>query len=512
MTLDLPYSNYSAQMSFFNLAFARAVAPLLSITALELSVTRVTPWETATVVFFSVVQPTASAAAAVVARASMLDGGQLGGALRCQGLPVASAALGSVLPAPPPPVGSFLVETQGQQLALDIPFRDFQQHAMAYAPAVTTALAPLLGVDPVDISVVTVTPSTMEGTILLLNFASPTIQSDAELGVPMLMLQFASLFGSQSNGLSTLVGDAASPALLAGLQELGLPVGAAFYFDDAPSTSARRLLESEDCPALPHFPSAEQHVTLTLPSAQLMAQSSASNLAFVKAVAPLLGLEATALTVTRMQASRMPPISTTVFFQALLPTQPEAVALPQAVKRMIWTELPLLSALACQGIGADGVYTAMLALSPPPPLALFKGYGVQSQQIAFPVSLSDWQLRAFAWNPAVQAGLGMVLGVPAADVWVASMQPSMSRGAAFGTVLQFDVVTPFSSSDSGVMSLPDGPAQVSMPHLASRFAAHFGAAADGFATTEGQPANAALLRAFQRAGLPVSQAFYYDLP
>jgi len=405
-----------------------------------------------------------------------------------------------------------MVETQVQQLALDIPFPSFQQHAMAYVPAVTTALAPLLGLDPVDISVVALLPSTLGGTILQMDFASPTVDSDAVMGVPALVLNFNRLFGSQSSGPSRMVGEAASPSLLAALQNLGLPLGAAYYFDDAPTSSARRLLESEACPSRPQHVSAEQHITLTMPFVQFSTQPGAFDLAFVKAVAPLLGLEGTDMAVTRVQESRMPPISITVFFQALLPTLQAVGSLPWDVNRMVLTETQLLAALACQGITVDGVYTAMLAVSPPPPVALYHGYGAQSQQIAFPVSLSDWQLRAFAWNPAVQVGLGKVLGVPPADVWITSTQPSLSRGANFGTVLQFDVVTPSSSSDSGVVHLRDGPVQLSMPHLASVFAAHFRSDGNGFATTAGELANAELLRALQSAGLPVSQAFYFDLP
>ena len=147
-------------------------------------------------------------------------------------------------PPPPPPLAAFTGILQDLQLALPLPFRTFQARVGAYVPALQAALASQLSLETSDIWVVSARAGSYASTVVSFDIALPASSSDTSsdggAASPRLLRQFSALFGAR-DGLTTSVGDAAGPELVAALRQFGLPVSGAFYYDAGAPSIRRRL-------------------------------------------------------------------------------------------------------------------------------------------------------------------------------------------------------------------------------------------------------------------------------
>jgi len=258
VTLDIPYATFSASITPFSVAFGKALGPLLGVAPADVVVVRAEKNGTmpnGTVLFFSLVSPTAQSAASAAALFTNGAAPTLLAALKAQGLPVAAVTYGNALPAPPPPLGTFSVLSQGSTIAFNVPFSTWQSNAYAYNGALSAALAKVLDI-PVNVIWVYQVAASANGlgSVVTFDIAAAEQASDSSAGAiyaPHFTVAFAGLFthtctvddvaagmgpcamkqAGQSvvNGFATLSGDGASPALLAALLEQGLPVTNAFY-------------------------------------------------------------------------------------------------------------------------------------------------------------------------------------------------------------------------------------------------------------------------------------------
>ena len=230
VTLGMPYAAFSASPSTSAVAFAAALGPLVGVLPADVVVTKAEPFQNTTVVHFTLLTPLGGASGLLAA----VTNAQLLAALRVQWPTLASAAVGDVLPAPPPPVGTFTVNFQGAHIALDISFATYQTFAFSYNGAVAMAVSKLLNVIVDDVWVYENVPGIRGGTVVGFDVTSAEQVSDVfdtsyggQQIVPHFVLAFSKLFGLGDG--SANVGDAATTPLVNALIEQGLPVTTAYY-------------------------------------------------------------------------------------------------------------------------------------------------------------------------------------------------------------------------------------------------------------------------------------------
>jgi len=211
------------------------IAPLVSLDPSQVAVVNVSSaagGQQTLVSLVSIVPPGRSAAFARMV-AALFDGTSpgaragavLSAALVARGFPtsvVAVLATGT----PPPPIASFVDVAQGQQIALDLPFQEWQLSPASNSVAVQLAVAEVMGIPQGTVWVTSASVAALGGTAVSLDFIAPsTTSSDSAHGqsLPTLVSQFAQLFGNEA-----VSGNPASPALHAALHRYGVP-GRAYY-------------------------------------------------------------------------------------------------------------------------------------------------------------------------------------------------------------------------------------------------------------------------------------------
>jgi len=229
---------------------------------------------------------------------------------------------------------------------------------------------------------------------------------------------------------------------------------------------------------------------------------SATNRAFAMAMAPLLGSRAEFLEVTKAAASKVPVNGTVLFFELVGAAADASSALTALFASAApgSPALPALqAALSCQGLQFDAFASNVLP-APPPPIAQAIT-NVQNQQIAFPITITEWQDRSFAYNPAVQSALADVLGIETHDIWIFS-----NRAAAHGgTIVSLDIAQTYLSSETNMVDYKGVDRLVQLPLASVLFAQQFGSG-NPWNVTTGDAASPALIAALRRYGLPVTEA------
>ncbi len=237
ITMMLPFVDYTSNEAASAAAFAGAIGPLMGASAADVVVTGAEPQgSAATVVHFKVLAP-AGNAESLYAR---LNNGGVTAALKGVWPSLGEAALGDTLPAPPPPVGTFQVLTQGQTIAFDVNQAEWQTVAFAYNAALQAALAEVLKVDVNQIWIFQNAAGINGGTVVGFDVTSAEQVSDTFdtsggglAYVPHFVLAVSKLFGAGDGNAGP--GALATPALVAALQKQGLPVTTAYY-NDQPSS------------------------------------------------------------------------------------------------------------------------------------------------------------------------------------------------------------------------------------------------------------------------------------
>jgi len=234
-----------------------------------------------------------------------------------------------------------------------------------------------------------------------------------------------------------------------------------------------------------------------------MRHRSGTNCAFAAAMAPLLGSRADQLEVTKSAAAPLPTNGTVLFFELT----GAAAAASSMLASLFASAAPgspalpaLLSALSSEGLHFEAFASNGLP-APPPPVA-GAATNVQGQQLAFSIYITDWQEHSFAYNPAVQSALADVMGIESHDVWIFSNRVAANGG----TIVVLDIAQSFVSSEVSIVDYKGEDRFMQLPHAAMAFAQEFGAG-DPWNVTVGDAASPALIAAFRRYGLPVTEAF-----
>jgi len=248
VALDIPFSAFSARATAYVDAFAGAMAAALGAPAWSLTVTELQPSSVGTaLLYFNLLgHGTDSSSSAVTpelaarVRALFAPGAAEGAAaqppllarLQAAGLPVANAYYQDQLAAD---AGGGVGAENGtatwsreddEVVALDIAYVAFVASQSAYSAAFVAAMASLLAV-PVETVHVSLIQASSAGTTLIyfsrLLDGTPSTSSDVVLAA---YSELAALFGP-----APVAGSPALPAVVAAMQDFGLPL-TAIYFQD----------------------------------------------------------------------------------------------------------------------------------------------------------------------------------------------------------------------------------------------------------------------------------------
>ena len=271
-------------------------------------------------------------------------------------------------PTPPPPLANWASLDAGETIAIDVPFDIFALRQDWYKAAFVEAIAPLLATEPAAVVVTNFLPSSADTTMIYFSLSLPDYSSDGQSAISASNIRVRALFSSSSNGAP------ARPALVAALRAAGIPVRAAYYYDQ-PVSAASNVDGTNDSDAAAgavgtwSLAARGMTVALAVPFATFAARQAIWGTAFAAAVASCLGTPVDTVEITGFQPSTVG--TTLIYFDVLLPGSDSSAAIPmanvelQALFASSETGAPALppfmAALAEQGLDAATVPAAYLS-------------------------------------------------------------------------------------------------------------------------------------------------------
>jgi len=272
IALDIAYSFYANSQAFFKEAFVSAITAVMGAIVYSVYVTnfQVSSSGGTLIYFDTIIEGNDYQVAAQFALVQSLfcdpsGATKLGSpacapllaALNANGLPCTGAYYNDQLVAstftasnsPPSPittgiVGTFQTIDSGEVLAIDIPYSTYANNQQFYKEALTAALADTLSLGANQIWITDFQQSTAGTTKIYFDTDLFSVTSSSSQAVPTNLLAVQSWFSNSCNTTSVCPCDsgaapyqgcpATNPALLASLQQYGLPVTSVYYNDQFP--------------------------------------------------------------------------------------------------------------------------------------------------------------------------------------------------------------------------------------------------------------------------------------
>ena len=265
IALDIPYATYAVNQAFYREAFTSAMASVQGRMPYTVYVTNFqTSSAGTTLIFFDTIlygtdYDTVAANAAVHALFNGTDVGcpalpALIAAFNANGLPVNAAyyndqyALSTWAVSGTPPIaasqiGSWQHSDSGEVIALDVAYGVYATNQQFYKEAFAAAMADALSL-PMDAVWVNDFQQSAAGTVLV--YFDVALSATSSTAISNTFMDIVGLFSTNaaSCAATTPIGCPAGSALVAKLQQYGLPLTGAYYNQQQPATAVRQATPS----------------------------------------------------------------------------------------------------------------------------------------------------------------------------------------------------------------------------------------------------------------------------